>query len=432
MTKRRDFIKTMGLAAAGAFAAPYILPSGRLFAASGTRKANHVVFCLFAGGIRNIESVKQQESNLMETILKGNFVAQSGIDATLPSSSLGSKKLQEYGTLLKEFRYADGPTGHFNGHTTAITGKYTSEALNLRKRPDYPTIFEYYRKHTTPSKSALNSWWVCNTLGSNTVLNYSNYEGYGATYGANYIQPTTLITETGYNAIGNPKNFTTDEYASAAKIRDFANKNFNKSIAQGDAGITNTSDDADQILSFFDTLYTEAINGYYDDPWGMGSLMNNDMYNVFFAEKVLNQFQPELLVVNLTGVDVCHDDFTGYCNNLRLADWSVSHLWNTIQNIPGMEDTIMIIAPEHGRNLNPNAIVDAYGRKALDHTNDDTSREIFAMVCGPSGVVNQNKEVSSVYGESIDIVPTIANILGFDTDIPSGILDGKVLDEVFV
>jgi hypothetical protein len=432
MTRRRDFIKTIGLATAGAFTIPYILPSGRLFAETGSRKSNHVVFCLFAGGIRNIESVKQEQSNLMETILKGSFVSQSGIDDALPSSPLGSSRLQEFGTLLREFRYADGPTGHFNGHTTAITGKYTNTSLNLRARPEYPTIFEYYRKHTSPSKSALNCWWVCNTLGANTSLNYSTYEGYGSLYGANYIQPTSLITEAGYNVIGNPKNFSDDEYEKAKKIRDYVNKNFNSIVLQGDAGITNTEDDAEQILDFFNTLYTEAINGDYDDPWGVGSLMNNDLYNVFYAEKILSRFQPELLVVNLTGVDICHDDFTGYCNNLRLADWAVSHLWSTIQNTPGMEDAILIVAPEHGRNLNSNSIVDAYGRSAYDHTNDDTSREIFCLLCGPSSVIKHNNEVSSVYGESIDIVPSIANILGIDTDIPAGLLDGKVLSDVFV
>ena len=43
--KRREFVKSIGVATAGAFVAPYILPSGRLFAASGARRANHVVFC---------------------------------------------------------------------------------------------------------------------------------------------------------------------------------------------------------------------------------------------------------------------------------------------------------------------------------------------------------------------------------------------------
>ena len=56
--KRRDFIKKAGLTASAAFAAPYILPSGRLFAASGLRKADHVVVCLYAGGVRSWESHK--------------------------------------------------------------------------------------------------------------------------------------------------------------------------------------------------------------------------------------------------------------------------------------------------------------------------------------------------------------------------------------
>ena len=49
--KRRSFLKKTGLAAAGAAAAPVILPSGRLFAASGRRMAEHVVMVAFAGGV---------------------------------------------------------------------------------------------------------------------------------------------------------------------------------------------------------------------------------------------------------------------------------------------------------------------------------------------------------------------------------------------
>ena len=67
--KRRAFIKQAGLAAAGAFAAPYLLPSGRLFAATGARKANHVVFCMFAGGVRNLDSVEHNDGNLMKNLL---------------------------------------------------------------------------------------------------------------------------------------------------------------------------------------------------------------------------------------------------------------------------------------------------------------------------------------------------------------------------
>ena len=38
--------------------------------------------------------------------------------------------------------------------------------------------------------------------------------------------------------------------------------------------------------------------------------------------------------------------------------------------------------PEHGRNQDGNGLYDGYGREALDHTNDDYSREIFSLILG--------------------------------------------------
>ena len=69
---RSEFLKTLGLATAGAVVAPYILPSGRLFAATGARAVNHVVVCLFAGGVRNFESVQMIDGNLMPSMLQGS------------------------------------------------------------------------------------------------------------------------------------------------------------------------------------------------------------------------------------------------------------------------------------------------------------------------------------------------------------------------
>src|SRR5882757_2321933 len=109
--QRRAFIKGAGLATIGAFAAPYILPSGRLFAATGARKANHVVFCLYAGGVRNLESVQMQDGNLMPAMLNGSSPVSPdilpGMDP-LPSSPL-PQALQNYGTLFRRFRYREGP-----------------------------------------------------------------------------------------------------------------------------------------------------------------------------------------------------------------------------------------------------------------------------------------------------------------------------------
>ncbi len=431
--KRRAFLKKAGIATAGAFVLPYILPSGRLFAATGGRKVNHVVLVMFAGGLRNIETVKQGQSNLMSTMLKDitPFSVQNGINENIPASPLGSKRLQEYGTLMQEFRFKSGPTGHFNGHITALTGKYSMAEINLRTNPEVPTIFEYYRKHNDDAltSSGLNAWWISDSLGPYPALNYSSYPGYGAAFGANYLQPTSLINYDGYNSIGNPKTFTADEMSLVNKIRGFCDTNFGNQYAAESVGVVNSESDREQLNAFLQDLYQGVSSPGYNS-WGFGSGMSNDLLSIYYSEKVIEKFKPELTVLNMQDVDICHTDFTKYCNGLRKADWGVSHLWNTIENTPGMAgDTVMIVVPEHGRNLNPNTVVDAYGRPAFDHNSDNTSREIFCMIAGPDHVVYRDKVVTNIYGESIDVVPTIADLLGFKDRIPGGMLAGNVLNE---
>lgn len=438
--KRRDFLKKAGAATAGAFAAPYILPSGRLFAATNTRLANHVVFCLFAGGVRNLESVQKAEGNLMRATLNGTEAISADIAPAmqpLPASPL-SQPLQNYGTLFKNFQYASGPTGHYNGHATAITGNYTTSDLSIRDNPNMPTVFEYYRKHNSPQQTALSAWWVSNQLGPYPALNYSKYPGYGAGYGANFIAPTFLVTTDSYDAIGNPHHFSSTEEAVVKNIKSFMDNNFPTQYQDSSAGVTNNEADAAILNAFIDDLFTRALAGQFTNPWNLAAnVMSNDMYNVFFAEEIIKYLAninraPELLVVNMQDVDICHTNFTQYCNNLRKADYAVAHLWNTIQSTPGMaNDTVLIIAPEHGRNQAANSIVDSYGRFALDHTAPDPSqggdqmaRDIFCLVVGPPSVVQQGQVVplNQGQGESIEVVSLVSRILGYDTDVPSGLL----------
>ena len=434
--KRRNFIKKIGLASAGAFSAPYILPGGRLFAQTGARKANHVVYCLFAGGVRNLEALQKSEGNLMPNIIPGNeAISQDLLGSISPLPDPFALPLQNFGTLFEEFRYKTGPTGHYNAHVTAITGAYTSGEINITQRPEFTTIFEYYRKHNTPEASALNAWWISNALGPFPSLNFSNYQGYGANYGANYIQPQSIISLSGYNVLGDPKQFSDLELEQSEKFRQFFDDNFSNQFTSGDAGVVNLPSDQQQIQAFITRLFEEAVRGDFVNPWNLppGGFMNGDMTNIFFAEKVIEEFKPELTLVNMQDVDVCHNDFSSYCNNLRKSDYALAHLWDFIQKTPGMaNDTILIAAPEHGRNLEANTVIDQNGRFAIDHTNTPVSREIFCLAVGPQGTVKQNQSIKQETGESIDIVPTIANILGFDTDIPAGMLQGRVLEEAFV
>jgi len=432
--KRRKFIRNLGLGTAATIGVPYLLPSGRLFAASGVRKANHVVFCLFAGGVRNLESVHKNDGNLMPYTLKGTEGISSdiisGINFVPPNTGI---TLQEQGTLYKEFRMKYGPTGHYGAHATAMTGVYTGENLNINANPQYPTIFELYRKHNSPSMSAKNAWWVSNSLGAYAHLNYSTYAGYGPDYGANYIQPASIISQKGFDNLGNSRIYSSTEEEKISALRGFCDAHFSSQYNGAANSITNTEEDKVEIEAFINQCFIEAAAGQFNDPWGIGGgLYNNDMQTVHFAEKIIQEYKPELLVVNMQDVDIAHSNFTLYANNIQKADYALAHLWETIQSTPGMmNDTILIAMPEHGRNQNGNGLYDNFGREALDHTNDDYSREIFSLILGPSGVVVQDQVFAQEKGESIDIVPTIANILGFENDIPGGLLTGNMLYESF-
>ena len=133
--------------------------------------------------------------------------------------------------------------------------------------------------------------------------------------------------------------------------------------------------------------------------------------------------------------DIAHSNFTAYCESIKNADYALNSLWNKIQSTPGMaNNTVLISLPEHGRNEKGNSIIDVNGFEGLDHTGDTASRELFCLMLGPDNVIKQNRSIEKQSGESIDVLPTIANLLGFYENIPAVYRKkmGKILDNAFV
>ena len=436
--KRRSFLKKAGLTAA----APFILPSGRLFAATGARVVNHVVFVLFAGGIRQQESVEQlyltnqggtTEGNIMLNMLEGDAPNNNIIfDQWAP---IINQPLSKQGSFFKEVLYKNGPTGHYNGHTVAMTGNYTETGLNLNINPEFPTIFEYYRKHSDPASSAINSWWISEGLGPYPSLNYSQHPAYGSVYGANYLRPASLISQAGLTQLGGAVNYQPDDVDRILKIKNMLDRNFSNQ-ADSLPGIQNTLAEREMIKAYYLETLTEVLTGNFEWATPNNSIneLTGDLLALSGAWSVLDRFAPELMVVNTTNLDICHSNFSGYIDSMHKADYGVGWLWNKIQSHPILaNDTIMICMPEHGRNLATNNVMDNNGLGAYDHTGDDNSRRLFAMIAGPEDKVIRDEfgSFGNPAAESIDIVPTIAHILGFEEDIPGGLLPGRVLNEAF-
>jgi hypothetical protein len=418
---RRKFLGQTGKLIV-ATAVPYILPTGRLFAATEMPKIKHVVFCLFAGGIRRWESIDFKEGNLMPNTLFGESSIDNDIAAGIQKMPrVLESPIQNYGTLLKGFRYNSTFTHHYPAHTSAISGKYyyTNEMF---KPIRYPSIFEYFRKHSSFGQTGSKTWLVADKPGDFPYMQYSQHPDYGNKYAANMIQPSTLFKFNFSPPIAHEKEI---QLRKLMELLQEDHSENSKSFA------LNTPEEQAQIKNFIQRISVSNF-GNQKKLWEdlNSEWVNQDMVTMFTATEILKTFHPHLLVVNMQDSDIGHFNYTGYCDNLHRADYALGKLWKTIQEDPTLKDnTVLIAQPEFGRNEKSNSIIDPYGRYAVDHNGDDISQQMFCLIAGPKNVIKQNKVVNSNYGETIDTVPTIAHLMGFDKLIPEFSLTGNVLYE---
>lgn len=419
---------------------PYILPTGRLFAATGSQLAQHVVYVMFAGGVRQQESVLQRyvsdaqnfpvEGNIMLNMLNGAQPITKRVYGTDPAGEprgsapipqiLGNT-LQSQGTLFPEVRATTA--GHFSGLNTLLTGN-TGVTQGLRQKPVFPTIFEYLRRHTNTPASKV--WFIGNRIGNSIpLLNYSEHPQYGMQYGANFLAPNVTFSQAGFTHLSNAKVYhPEEELAPMLQMKYFLDNSYNSNGGIALPEIGNTEQEKQDIREFIRQMYVKQSAGQVIMP---PIADNGDLRNVGYACEVMQRFKPALTVINMDSVDGCHSNFTGYLRSLHRADHAVGFLWNYIHTqIPEMaNNTIILVSPEHGRNLNPNPIQDENDWFAYDHS-DQNSLRVFSLMAGPN--VPANLSVGSATnpkGLLTDNVLTIAEILGFKADVQnSGLIAG--------
>lgn len=425
---RREFIKKGTMSGVGALAAPYILPSGRLFAPSGNRSANHVILVMFAGGVRHQESVGMRylddsqvnepyPGNIMYNMLTGappemKIVYGTGEGGINPIPGILGTSLAAQGTLFSEVEALS--SGHYGGLNTIIQGTPFS-GQGLKQRPVNPTIFEYLRRHG--GYAATDTWFVGNGIGGSLpLLNYSEHPDYGIKYGGNFFAPLITFGEQGFDYLSNAKVYHPEnELAPMYQLKAFLDNNFANNGLLLDS-IGNTADEKQSIKLFMDQMYDKVQSGTLTLP---PVTDNADTATVGFACELLSWFKPAFTVVNLSGVDTCHSDFSGYLRAMHRADHAVGFLWDYIQNqIPDMAgNTSIICVPECGRNDNPNAILDDNNWLAYDHS-DANSLRVWTLMAGPgipSGAV-VGAEGSPV-GRVTDAMATVADILGVGNEV---------------
>ena len=442
--KRKQFIKNVAALTAGSFVLPYILPSGRLFATTPDPRSEYVVYVLFGGGVRQQESVLQsylhesQEGfdssyagNIMPNLLNGALPTRkiafgtnsaNGTPGDTPIPTILNTSLQDQGVLFKEVSAVNA--GHYGGLNSLLTGN-SSVAQGLKARPNFPTIFEYARKHL--GLKATETWFIGNTImNSFNLLNGSEHPDYGLKYGANFFAPTVTFGSHGQDVLADGKVYhPQDELAPMYIMKNFLDNAFR--VKQGQiASIKNTDEEKNQIKEFVRTTFQKKASGQIGFPPGGGG----DGVTLGYTAEVLKEFKPKLLVVNLSSVDVCHGNFTSYLKALHRADAGVGWLWNLIQTqIPEMAGkTTILLSPECGRNANPNPITDENNWVAYDHS-DSNTRRVFTMMAGAAmgsnrGTYASDWDLSNPGAYTTDNVLTIADIMGIKNDIPPGFMYG--------
>lgn len=429
--KRREFIKKVTAATLASAVSPYLLKGAPLPQSGG---GPHIVFVAFAGGVRQQESVLQRyltdsqglvgsayEGNIMYNMLNGasptdkivyGIDPASGLAGSQPIPTILSQSLQSQGTLFKEVKAAG--VGHYSGLVSLMTGsKFVNQGL--RQRPAMPTIFEYARKFM--NLKATETWFIGNGIGNSTpLLNHSNHPDFGVDFGANFLSPSVTFGAEGDEHIQYAKVYHPDEeLGKIYEMQNFLNNAYNTE-SDDFGGIENTIEEKHDIKQFIRETFFKKNAGAIAHPPVSD---NNDLQTVGYTCEVLKWFKPKITVVNMNAVDQGHDNFSSYLKNLHRADHAVGHLWNYIQTqIPEMAgNTYLIACPEHGRNLDPNSILDQNDWLAYDHS-DLNSTRIFSLIAGPG--VDANLSVgsgSNPIGDISDCVLTMAEILGIKSQV---------------
>jgi len=438
--KRREFLKKATLATAGSIVAPYILPSGRLFAGNNVQAAQHVVLVMFAGGVRHQEAALQgylqlgqgikysslntvaNSGNIMPSIFNGPapdpnltpIVYGTGTTGATPIAPVisGANSIQSLGTTFKEVRCLTA--GHYQGWTSLLQGNSVA-SQGLKQKPVYPTIFEYVRREM--GVPATKVWFVGNGIGASLpLLNYSEHPNYGAKYGANFFAPLVTFGAQGQAWFEDAKAYDpTTELTPMYAMKNFLDKNF-ANVGKPLPDLKNTEAEKYDIHNFMKQMFTKTHNNAVACPPGSNG---GDARTIGYCAEVMKYFTPTLTVVNMGAVDGCHQNYTGYLQALHQADHSVGWLWNYIQTqIPTMaNNTVMIIAPECGRDLNPNPIRDGNNYYSYDHS-DANSLRTFTSIIGGNTPANLIKgDPNNPVGINGNVVPTIAEVLGIKSQV---------------
>ena len=359
---RRDFLRAV--TGAGAATALFSLAPLKALASPRGRK---VVVVTFGGGARDEETfMPDGQENiphlLTELIPRSTFFTQ----------------VSNHGIL-----------GHYVATASLATGVYETFNNFAAVPPDHPTVFEYFRRDL--KRPATDTWVVAPSNGFNRI-GESEQRSYGR--GAGVVLPKRLLAA----ALSS---------GGAVEYQHLLRDNYETPLYAPE--ISGNGVELPQLADLL-KLSVSDFTGH------ARNLASPDELSVYVAKELMRQLAPSLLWITLHDMDVAHAGcYSLYIDGIRRTDRLCAEIWKAVESNPEYAGkTTMFILPDFGRDSD----LESGGNGFQHHrTGDALSRTTWMLVTGPSA--RENVVVDRPV-QSLDLVPTLGSLLGFDARYAQG------------
>jgi hypothetical protein len=337
------------------------------FTFGATSPKRKVVVITFGGGARDQETFAPEGQENIPNLMR----------ELIPQSSFFTQVVNR------------GILGHYVATASLATGVYETINNFASLPPEYPTIFEYFRKQLKRPSS--DAWVIAPSNGFNRI-GESSHRSFGAGTGARVILPKHLLTA----AISGSRDYQhllRDNYETPFYAPELGGKEFE--------------------LEQLEMILKLSVDDFKAHA---RTLSSPDELSVYIARRLMKQMAPSLLWITMHDIDIAHAGaYSLYIEGIRRTDRLCAELWQAIQNEPEYAGkTALFILPDFGRDSDDDA-----GGNGFQHhrTGDALSRTTWMMALGHGireGVVFDRQI------ESTDLVPTIGAMMGFSASLARG------------
>src|SRR3954468_2665874 len=360
---RREFLRDAARLTAGS-----ALVRSNAFAFTATVPKRKVIVITFGGGARDQETFAPEGQHNIPNMMR----------ELVPQSTFFTQVVNR------------GILGHYVATASLATGVYETINNFASLPPEYPTVFEYFRKELRRPSS--DAWVVAPSNGFNRI-GESNHRSYGAGLGAGVILPKHLLIAASSAANDQYEHLLRDNYETPFYGPELGGKEFE--------------------LQQLEEILKLSVNDFKAHA---RTLSSPDELSVYIARRLMRQVAPSLLWITMHDIDIAHAGaYSLYIEGIQRTDRLCLEIWKAIQSEPEYAGkTTLFILPDFGRDSDEDA-----GGNGFQHhrTGDALSRTMWLMALGPGireGVVYDRAV------DSTDLVPTLGSLLGFSASLSQG------------